>query len=172
MIWHITSGLWAGGLSITTMSPGGSDGSRHGRTCVVLLAASSSCSFRRWRAAPQFTDRFEISGRFSVAGHDDDIKRRTRACHHGSILTSTMLSVPGPCSQVRTGSPTRARPRLAQAATRRPVAPPVPLLLALPILGGLQLSVCPSLKFSRIATGWTVPARRVRLDRCPASRDC
>ena len=40
----------------------------------------------------------------------DDIKPRTLAGHHRSILTSTMLSVPVPCSQKRTGSPTRAPP--------------------------------------------------------------
>jgi hypothetical protein len=34
-----------------------------------------------------------------------DIKRHTPADHHGSILTSTMLSVPVPCSQKRIGSP-------------------------------------------------------------------
>lgn len=57
--------------------------------------------------------------RLNVTGRD--IKRHTPADHHGSILTSTMLPVPVPCSQKRIGSPARARPSLAEAATRKPV---------------------------------------------------
>src|SRR5262249_2994823 len=43
------------------------------------------------------------------------------AVHHASILTSLLLSYPVPCSQNRIGSPAWARPRLAEAAKRKPV---------------------------------------------------
>ena len=43
------------------------------------------------------------------------------AGHHVCILTNTKFSVPVPCSQKRTESPTPARALLAEAATRNPV---------------------------------------------------
>lgn len=43
------------------------------------------------------------------------------AGHHVCILTNTKFSVPVPCSQKRTESPTPARASLAEAATRNPV---------------------------------------------------
>src|SRR4029077_7219741 len=43
------------------------------------------------------------------------------AGHHGCILTNIKFSVPVPCSQKRTESPTPARASLAEAATRNPV---------------------------------------------------
>ena len=60
-------------------------------------------------AEPQSTDRSEIITSVLRRGNDD-IELCTPTRHHGSILTSTMLSVPVPCSQKRTGSPTWARP--------------------------------------------------------------
>ena len=52
---------------------------------------------------------------------ENRISQEVPAGHHGCILTNIKFSVPVPCSQKRTESPTPARALLAEAATRNPV---------------------------------------------------